>query len=164
MSLLLHSINKNVAQKFIVIKVYSPVQIIPDTGLIYLKRPKKPGVKKTNYALAYYIKNADLVKEVVLSKSLGALTPRAIEMFIKLATESNKKLKYKNPMDREDCVSSAIEDLLRYWKGFDPAKSNNAFAYFSQMAKNGFAKGYKKLHHPDAGPMISISHDGIYNI
>jgi hypothetical protein len=120
--------------------------------------------------MAVYVKNADLIREVVESKKNGKLTASAVEMFIKIATESSKKLKYKDPMDREDCIASAIEDLLKYWKNFDPqrmydiGKVPNAFAYFSQIAKNGMAKGWKKLHHPDAGQMLSISHDGVYNI
>lgn len=114
--------------------------------------------------MAVYVKNADLLREIIESKKQGKLTPKAVEMFIKIANESSKKLKYKDPMDREDCISSAIEDLLKYWKRFDPEKSLNAFAYFSQITKHGFAKGWKKLHHPEAGQMVSISHDGIYNI
>jgi hypothetical protein len=47
---------------------------------------------------------------------------------------------------------------------YDIGKIPNAFAYFSQIAKNGMAKGWKKLHHPEAGQMLSISHDGVYNI
>lgn len=114
--------------------------------------------------MAVYIKNADLVKEIIESKKNGELTATAVQMFIKIANESNKKLKYRDPMDREDCVSAALEDLLKYWRRFDPEKSLNAFAYFTTIATHGFAKGWKKLHHPDAGQMVSISHDGIYNI
>jgi hypothetical protein len=120
--------------------------------------------------MAVYVKNSELVKEIIESKKNGQLTPAAIEMFIKITHEISKKLKYKDPMDREDCISAAIEDLLKYWKNFDAQKMYdlgkvpNAFAYFSQISKNGMAKGWKKLHHPDAGQMLSISHDGVYNI
>lgn len=120
--------------------------------------------------MANYVKNSDLVREIIESKKNGKLTNGAIEMFIKIANESSKKLKYKDPMDREDCISSAIEDLLRYWKNFDPQKMYdlgkvpNAFAYFTQIAKNGFAKGFKKVKNLEAGQMLSISHDGVYNI
>lgn len=110
-----------------------------------------------------YLKNSDLLKEVIQSKANGKLTPKAVDMFILLATESNKKLKYKDPMDREDCISAGIEDLIRYWDRFDPARSTNAFAFFSQIAKHGFAKGWKKLHNPEMGQMLSISQEGIYN-
>jgi hypothetical protein len=113
--------------------------------------------------VAHYIKNADLLREINESKKTGVLTPAAVEMFIKLAHETSRKLRYKDQMDREDCISSALEDLLRYWKGFDSAKSTNAFAYFTQITKNGFGKGMKKLHNPLAGQHLSLS-DNIYNI
>lgn len=83
-------------------------------------------------------------------------------MLILIANESNKKLKYKDPMDREDCISGAIEDLMRYWDRFNPAKSTNAFAFYSQMAKHGFAKTWKKLHPPDKGQTLSISQDNVF--
>lgn len=114
--------------------------------------------------MAVYVKNADLLREIIESKKQGQLTPKAVDMFILIANKSSEKLKYKDPMDREDCISAALEDLLKYWKRFDPEKSLNAFAYFTQITKHGFAKGWKKLHHPEAGQMVSISHDGIYNI
>lgn len=119
--------------------------------------------------MAIYVKNSELIRAVMESKKNGKLTPETIDMFIRIANESSKKLKYKDPMDREDCIASAIEDLLKYWKNFDAQKMYdlgkipNAFAYFSQIAKNGMAKGWKKLHHPEAGQMLSISQDA-YNI
>lgn len=115
--------------------------------------------------MSHYVKNSELILEIVECKKNGELSPKAIEMFWKIANEAVKKLKYKNPMDREDCISSAMEDLLRYWKGYDPAKGSNAFAYFSQISKNGYCKIFRKLHPEGAGNMVSISHDGgIYNI
>lgn len=99
--------------------------------------------------MPHYVKNSDLLAEVIKSKEQGKLTPTCVDMFIKIATESNKRLKYKDEMDREDCISGAIEDLLRYWNRFDPNLSTNAFAFFSQIAKHGFAKSWKKLRPPN---------------
>lgn len=114
--------------------------------------------------MAIYLKNADLLEEIRRSKQQGKLTDKAVRMFILLANKSSEKLKYKNPDDREDCISSAIEDLLRYWDRFDETKSTNAFAFYTQISKNGFAKGWKKLYNPEIGVPISISNDSIYNI
>lgn len=113
--------------------------------------------------MPHYVKNADLLKEIIACKAEKKLSPKAVEMFILIATESNKKLKYKDPMDREDCISAALEDLIKYWDRFNPEKSTNAFAFYSQIVKHGFAKGWKKLHNPDMGQILSISQDGIYN-
>jgi hypothetical protein len=34
---------------------------------------------------------------------------------------------------------------LKYWRNFNP-KYTNAFAYFTEIAKRGYAKGWNKLH------------------
>jgi hypothetical protein len=116
--------------------------------------------------MAHYVKNKDLFNEIIISKAQGKLTPVAVDMFIRITAEASKKLKYKDEMDREDCIGYALEDLLKYWKGFNPEKSKNAFAYYTQMTKNGFAKGWKKLHPPKMKQMIPLGNEdgGIYNI
>ena len=42
-------------------------------------------------------------------------------------------------------LSFAVLDLLKYWRGFNP-KYKNAFAYFTEISKRGFAKGWNKLY------------------
>ena len=61
---------------------------------------------------------------------------------------ANCKWAYEDYRDREDCIQSALLDCLKYWKGFDPTKSENpnAFAYFTQVCKNGYAKQWKAIH------------------
>jgi len=112
--------------------------------------------------MPHYVKNKDLLVEILISKEQGKLTDTAVNMLILIANESNKNLRYKDPMDKEDCISAALEDLIKYWDRFNPEKSTNAFAFYSQIAKHGFAKGFKKLHHPDKGQTLSISEDNIY--
>jgi hypothetical protein len=106
----------------------------------------------------YYINNRDFTNEIIRCKYgmlneetgyqhiAGELSPRAIEYFILLANRAILKLTFSNPLDKEDCIQSALLDLLRYWRNFNEEKSNNAFAYFTQIAKNGYAKEYKKIH------------------
>jgi hypothetical protein len=131
----------------------------------------------------YYINNKDFTNEIVRCKhgllneetgyqhTKGELSPKAIDYFILLANRAIQKLKFQNPLDREDCIQSALLDLLRYWRNFNEEKSNNAFAYFTQIAKNGYAKEYKKIYkHIGKGEKIvtiSLSHSGeseIYTI
>lgn len=117
--------------------------------------------------MATYLKNKDLLAEIIKSKELGKLTNTAVEMLWKLAKESNKKLNYKNPQDREDCISAAMLDLLKYWNRFDPKITTNAFAFYTQVAKNGFAKGWNELNEVKHSQKISISNgqdSGMYNI
>lgn len=115
-----------------------------------------------------YVKNSDLMVAIVESKKAGKLTPDAIAMFGLMIQGITKKFAYKDPDDKDDCMAFAMEDLCKYWNRFDPEKSNNPFAYFTQIAKNGFAKGWKKIHPPKSPKTIPFSHitgeDNVYNI
>ncbi len=113
------------------------------------------------------INNADFTREIVLSKERGELTPKATDYFVKLANHAIKALPYTDPRDREDCIQFALLDLLLYWKNFDPNVSNNAFAFFTQITYNGYAKGFKKIHKASGVDVISIDLGGdaeIYSI
>ena len=94
----------------------------------------------------YYINNRDFTNEIIACKKTGQLSDAAVNYFITLANRAIKKLKFSNPLDREDCIQSALLDLVRYWKNFDETKSNNAFSYFTQVSKNGYAKEYKRIY------------------
>jgi len=92
-----------------------------------------------------YLNNKDLYAEIVKSKEQDKLTRDAEKMLIMLAERAIRKLSYVNEDDRQDCLQFAILDLLRYWKNFNP-QYTNAFAYFTEIAKRGYAKGWNKLH------------------
>jgi DNA-directed RNA polymerase specialized sigma subunit len=117
----------------------------------------------------HYVKPKEFYEEIIISKSKNALTPRAQEMMIKIANKASQRLVYKNPEDRKDCISAAYLDLLKYWRSFNPEKGSNAFAYFTEIAKKGFAKGWNQIHPKKYKGTISIdSHSedsgGIYTI
>ena len=118
--------------------------------------------------MADYVKNSDLMRAILESKKEGNLTPETIKMFYLMIQGISKKMSYKNPEDKEDCMAFAMEDLCKYWNRFDPEKSNNPFAYYTQIAKNGFAKGWKKIHPPKSPKTIPFSHitgeENSYNI
>lgn len=92
-----------------------------------------------------YLNNKDLYNEIVKSKELDKLTPTAEKMFILLAERTINKLTYVSGDDRNDCLQFALLDLLKYWRNFNP-KYPNAFAYFTEIAKRGYAKGWNKIH------------------
>jgi len=104
------------------------------------------------------------LQEIIISKQQDELTPRALEMLMKMTREISKVFKYKYAEDREDCISYAIEDILKYWRNFDPTKSTNAFAYYTQMCKNGSAKGWRALYPIKDSKKVPIStEDGVHN-
>jgi len=117
-----------------------------------------------------YVKPKELYDEICISLDQKSLTPRAQQMLILIAERANQKLKYADPMDREDCIGFALLDLLKYWDRFKPEKTKNAFAYFTQVAKNGYAKGWNKLHPGKYKGTISLDKksspdsEGIYSV
>ena len=121
------------------------------------KRVKKPPSN-------YYVNPQELREELARSKELNELTPRVVELFQMMAKEASKKMRYRDEEDRKDCIAFAMMDIVRYWRSFNPEKSNNPFAYFTQMIKNGFAKGWRKLHPLAAGQKVSLSHDNIFTM
>jgi hypothetical protein len=92
-----------------------------------------------------YLNNKDLYAEIVLSKEQDKLTKTAEKMLVMLAERAIRKLTYVSDDDRQDCLQFALLDLLKYWRNFNP-KYTNAFAYFTEIAKRGYAKGWNKIH------------------
>ena len=58
----------------------------------------------------------------------------------KLSTKPN----FMNYSYRDDMVADAIENCVAAAHSFDPSKSNNAFAYFTQIAWNAFIRRIQK--------------------
>ena len=96
----------------------------------------------------HYVNNKEFTQSIINDKEIGELSKFSIKCFIALANRAVNKMYYEDYRDREECIQSAILDCLKYWKGFDPAKSKNpnAFAYFTQVCKNGYAKQWKAIH------------------
>lgn len=114
--------------------------------------------------MANYVDPEEFRKEILLSKERNELTPRSVEMIMLMAQETSKKLKYRDEEDRKDCIAFAIMDVIKYWRSFDPAKSKYPFAYYTQIIKNGFAKGWKKLHPLSSTAKVSLSNDSLYSL
>lgn len=115
--------------------------------------------------MAVIVKNKDLREELIKSKAQDKLTPEALAMFMLMSKKFANKLTYIYEDDKKDCISFAIMDCYQYWRGYNPEKSQNAFAYFTQIIKNGFAKGWRKLYgNMPKSRKISTSSNKIYNI
>lgn len=115
--------------------------------------------------MAHHVKNRDLREEIIRCKEADELTDTAINMFMLMARKFSTKLTYVYEEDREDCISQAVMDCYLYWRSYNPEKSPNAFAYYTQIIKNGFAKGWRKLYgNFPKSVKVSISQHQIYNI
>ena len=123
----------------------------------------------------HYVNNKEFTQSIIDDKKKEELSEFSISCFVALANRAVNKMYYEDYRDREDCIQSAILDCLKYWRGFDPSKSKNpnAFAYFTQVCKNGYAKQWKAIHKKtglddgDSLDFISLSTTGdgyIYSI
>ncbi len=120
-----------------------------------------------------YLKNKDFYNEIIKSKEIDELTPQAQQMMILLANKTIKKMRYYNPIDKEDCLQTGLMIMFSNWRNFDETKSTNAFAYFTEIFKRGIAKGFNELYKLKGDPerkiktvSIQSSNDGegIYNL
>jgi len=96
----------------------------------------------------HYVNNKEFTAAIIVCKAEDKLSDFVVSCFIALANRAVNKMYYEDPRDREDCIQSALLDCLKYWKGFDHTKVEipNAFAYFTQVCKNGYAKQWKAIH------------------
>lgn len=92
-------------------------------------KPKRP-VK--------YLNNKDLLAQVILSKKNGKMTNELAKMLQLLTLRYGKKGNFANYTYNDDMQSYAMLMIVKTWNGFDPAKSSNPFAWFTQCIKNSF--------------------------
>ena len=66
------------------------------------------------------------------------------ECFLKIATHLSYKPNFVNYMFREDMISEGIENCVQYIHNFNPEKSKNPFAYFTQIIHYAFLRRIQK--------------------
>ena len=107
--------------------------------------------KKTEY----YVNNKEFLiaisgyrNSVIKARDDGADRPRVPnyigECFLKIATHLSYKPNFVNYMFREDMICDGIENCLQYIDNFNPEKSSNPFAYFTQIIHYAFLRRIQK--------------------
>ena len=67
--------------------------------------------------------------------------PRYVgECFLKIANHLSFKPNFVNYMFKEDMISDGIENCVQYIHNFNPEKSRNPFAYFTQIIHYAFLR------------------------
>ena len=66
------------------------------------------------------------------------------ECFLKIANHLSYRPNFINYTYRDDMISDGIENCLQYMNNFNPAKSNNPFAYFTQIIYYAFIRRIQK--------------------
>jgi DNA-directed RNA polymerase specialized sigma subunit len=86
----------------------------------------------------YYIKNSDLLAEIVIYKTNGRASENLGRMLLIIAENFSSKGSFAGYTWKKDMISEAVLTCLKYLRNFDEAKSQNAFAYITQICKNAF--------------------------
>lgn len=99
--------------------------------------------KELYAAMVEYIRRLKEAKEKGQEKPE---VPRYIaECILKIATRLSLKHNYRNNRDyHEEMIMDGVENCLRYIHNFNPEKSNNPFAYFTQIIVNAFLRRIDK--------------------
>ena len=104
---------------------------------------------------AHYIDNKEFHKAMIAWKELckeaeeaGEEKPQVTnyigECFLKIANHLSYRPNFINYTYKEDMISDGIENCLQYVSNFDPTKSNNPFAYFTQIIYYAFIRRIQK--------------------
>ena len=66
------------------------------------------------------------------------------ECFLKIANHLSYRPNFINYTFRDDMISDGIENCLQYMNNFNPEKSKNPFAYFTQIIYYAFIRRIQK--------------------
>jgi hypothetical protein len=87
-------------------------------------------------------------EEIETAKTNGTKKPKipdyAAVAFMKIAENLSHKPNFINYSFRDEMVADAIENCVMYCANFDPAKSSNPFAYFTQIVYYAFLRRIAK--------------------
>ena len=95
--------------------------------------------------LATLIKHREDIEIAEIQGKEKPRIPRYIgECFLKIATHLSFKPNFVNYMFKEDMISDGIENCVQYIHNFNPEKSQNPFAYFTQIIHYAFLRRIQK--------------------
>ncbi len=109
----------------------------------FLKNNGVNNTSRTNES--HYVENKEMMKEVIISKAYGIITPKLLEQCMKIVKNVSKKFRYNDEEDRYDCEAYAYEIVIKNWYHFDEDRYDNAFAYYTEIIKRAFAMQFKIL-------------------
>ena len=112
---------------------------------VKLKPKQKPHYvdnKKFLIAMTEYRNSRILAEEE--GKKRPQVTNYIGECYLKIANHLSYRPNFINYTYRDDMISDGIENCLQYMDNFDPEKSKNPFAYFTQIIYYAFIRRIQK--------------------
>ena len=111
----------------------------------------KPGTMAKRKRSEHYVNNKEFLAALIKyreDKEIAEIQgkpkpviPRYIgDCFLKIANHLSFKPNFVNYMFKEDMISDGIENCVQYIHNFNPEKSQNPFAYFTQIIHYAFLR------------------------
>ena len=109
------------------------------------KRKRSEHYVNNKEFLAALIRHRENIEIAEIQGKEKPRIPRYIgECFLKIATHLSFKPNFVNYMFKEDMISDGIENCVQYIHNFNPEKSQNPFAYFTQIIHYAFLRRIQK--------------------
>ena len=110
-------------------------------GKTMAKRKRSEHYVNNKEFLAALIRYQEDIEIARLQDKPKPVIPRYIgECFLKIANHLSFKPNFVNYMFKEDMISDGIENCVQYIHNFNPEKSKNPFAYFTQIIHYAFLR------------------------
>ena len=106
------------------------------------EKPHYVDNKKFLEAMIEYRDNCEKAKN--RNRKKPEVTNYIGECFLKIANHLSYRPNFINYTFRDDMISDGIENCLQYMDNFNPDKSNNPFAYFTQIIYYAFIRRIQK--------------------
>jgi hypothetical protein len=115
------------------------------TTAVMTKRKRSEHYVNNKEFLAALIKyREDIEIAQIQGKPKPRITNYLGECFLKIATHLSFKPNFVNYMFKDDMICDGIENCVQYIHNFNPEKSQNPFAYFTQIIHYAFLRRIQK--------------------
>lgn len=117
---------------------------IKDGIIMAEKKNKEHYVNNKEFLEALIEYKANCKSAEALGKERPPVTRYIGECFLKIAQHLSYRPNFINYTYKHDMISDGIENCLMYLHNFDPEKSKNPFAYFTQIIYYAFLRRIQK--------------------
>jgi hypothetical protein len=109
-----------------------------------IEEEERVAIPKKKKKVKNYINNNDFLQALVRWKEATKIDPTAKmeeyigECFMKIAVGRARHPWYSGWTFKDDMIAEAVLTCMKYAHNFDPEKTDNPFAYFTQYCNNAF--------------------------
>ena len=121
-------------------------------------------VDNKKFLEAMIIHKEKVKKAIENNKTKPDVTNYIGECFLKIANHLSYRPNFINYTYRDDMISDGIENCLQYMNNFNPEKSTNPFAYFTQIIYYAFIRRIQKEKKQTLVKQKLIANAGVENI